>query len=334
MKALNIIKLSAALLGVLAIQAQATTVTTTPIGFSEITIHGGGATSVIGINLMETSPYTGRASEVGTGTVTVSGVDLTQRLTSGRSYALLITSGTNAGVNTLVTSWTSTQLTVQEDLSTLLSANKDSIQLQALPTVLEIFGTGGESLAGGTAATADRVNAVNAVTGESLTLYYSTGGITGTGWRAVGKGTANFGNMPVYFTDGLTIIKKSAGQASFALTGAVQTTPVSFPVASGYTSFANVYAASATLGNSGLFRTSETLQSLTGGTAAQADQVLFDSNDDGALDIYYYSTGGITGVGWRRVGSGATPQTDTTIPSAFDIRKRAGTAEIHRQAPY
>jgi hypothetical protein len=261
-------------------------------------------------------------------------VDLTQRLTNGRSYALLVTTGTHAGVNALVTSWTANQLAVQEDLSGLLAANQDSFQLQELPTVLDVFGTGGQALAGGTATTADLVNVVNPLTGESLSLYYSTGGITGIGWRASGKGVTNFGNMPVYLTDGLSVIKKSVGQGVLLVTGAVQTSPISFPVPTGYGSFANVYAASASLGNSGLYQTGQPAQSLAGGSATLADQVLFDSDGDGAPETYYYSTGGITGIGWRRVGAGATPQTDIAIASGFNIRKRSGTAEIQRQSPY
>jgi len=330
----NIIAVTAALLGLAGTQAQATTVASTPVGVTEITIPGGGATSVIGINLIETPPFVGRASAVGASTVTVSGVDLTERLTIGRTYALLVTTGDNAGVNTLVTSWTANQITVQEDMAALLTANEDSFQLQVLPTVLEIFGTGGKTLVGGTAATADRVSVVNPLTGESLTLYYSTGGISGVGWRAIGKGNASYDNTPVYFTDGLSITKKSAGDSGFELAGAVQTAPVSFPVAAGYSSVANVHVASSTLGNSGLYRSGEPLQSLAGGSVTLADQVLFDSNGDGLPETYFYSTGGIAGVGWRRVGGGSTPQTDMPIPDGFAIKKRTGTAEIQRQAPY
>lgn len=334
MKKYIINALTLTLIGLVTMKANATTVFTTPLGFTEIQILGDGATSVIGINLIQKETFTGRASAVGAGTVSVEGVDLTERLTTGRSYALLVTTGTNAGANTLVTSWTASQLTLQEDLSEVLAVNAESFQLQELPTVSEIFGTGGQVLSGGTATTADQVRVVNPLSGESLTLFYSTGGITGVGWRASGKGTTNFGNMPVYFLDGLSILKKSSGQGVIELSGSVQKSTVSFPVTTGYQSFANVFAASSTLGNSGLFLSGSPDQSLLGGSATSADQVMFDADGDGAAETYYYSTGGITGVGWRRVGGGATPQTDVLIGSAFDIRKRSGTSEIQRQSPY
>ena len=335
MKTKQILMLTtAALCGLAATRAGAEAVATTPMGYTELRLPGDGATTLLGINLIGKPPYAGRASAVGENTVTVDAADLSERLTDGRFYALLITSGANAGANTLVTGREGQTLILQESLEGVLTPEVDGFQLQALPTIAEIFGVGGDILAGGTATSADRVTGVHAVTGELVTLFYSTGGITGVGWRGVGKGGTSFDDMPIYFTDGLSVQKKSAGEGVLVVNGAVHSTPIAFPISAGFRTITNVYAASSTLGNSDLFRTGESSQSLDGGSATTSDQVRFDADGDGSAEIYFYSTGGITGVGWRRVGGGATPQDPVALPSAFNVKKRAGTAEITRQPPY
>jgi len=307
---------------------------TTPVGVTTVSIPGGGATSVIGINLIEKPAYVGRASAVGANTVNVTSADFTQSLTAGRAYALLITGGPNAGVNTPVTDWTSTQLTVSDDLAGLLAPDQDPFQLQVLPTISEIFGTGGEVLAGGAAASADLVIVRDPDGPGELSLFYSTGGLPGVGWRAVGKGASDYANFPIYFTDGMFIKKKSAGAVSFEEAGSVQMNQVAVPVRAGTSALAAVFASGVVLDNSGLHNASAPENSLAGGSSAAADVVLFDSNGDGTLESFYYSTGGLTGVGWRRIGSGADPQGGLAIPSGFGIKKRTGSTELVRTAPY
>ncbi|MEJ6778875.1 MAG: hypothetical protein QNK86_05310, partial [Akkermansiaceae bacterium] len=45
---------------------------------------------------------------------------------------------------------------------------------------------------------------------------------------------------------------------------------------------------------------------LEGGTASALADNIYLPNSSGGFDIYYYSTGGFVGIGWRKVGSGST----------------------------
>jgi len=308
------------------------TATSAPVGTSMLSIPGGGTTSIHGLNLIAKPAFTGRASAVGVNTVDLANVDLTQRLTAGRKYALLITDGPNAGKNTSLTSWTATQMTLVSDLSGIVLPNQDILQIQELPTIGDIFGTGGEFLATGSATTSDLVT----VRGSSglLTLYCSSGGFAGVGWRAVGKGTTDYSNFPIYFTDGFSIQKKSAGSAALELGGFVQQKQVTLPVRTGTGIYSSVFASGVTLDNSGLYNASSPAKSLVGGSATMADIISFDSDGNGSHESYYYSTGGLTGVGWRKVGGGATPQGNVVIPSGFAIRKNQGSVELQRTSPY
>jgi hypothetical protein len=309
-----------------------TTVVTTPVGFNSLTIPGGGKLSILGMNLIAKPVFAGQASSVGPNTVDVGSVDLTQRLTAGRSHALLVTSGSGAGKNTSVTAWTSSQLTLGDNFAGLLIPNQDTFQIQELPTISDIFGVGGEVLEGGSATTADLVTVRDGA--AVRTIYYSSGGFTGVGWRAVGAGATDYGNFQVYFLDGLIMKKRSAGASVMEIGGSVQEHPVTVPVAAGTGFFATIFAAGVTLDNSGLYDAAKPGNSLLGGSATMADTIAFDSDGDGTLESYYYSTGGFTGVGWRKVGGGSTPQGSVEIPSGFGILKRTGSAELLRTPPY
>jgi len=52
---------------------------------------------------------------------------------------------------------------------------------------------------------------------------------------------------------------------------------------------------------------------LQGGTSSTADTVLVYSAATGGYDVYYYSTRGLPGVGWRKAGAGAVDQANTVL---------------------
>ena len=60
---------------------------------------------------------------------------------------------------------------------------------------------------------------------DLITLYYSNGGFPGVGWRQAGSGSADKSNLPIYFSDGLYIYKKSPGDAQIVTSGTVKLNP-------------------------------------------------------------------------------------------------------------
>ncbi len=319
----------------LEVSANGQTAVTTPQGVTVPHLPGNGATGVIGINLMAKPAYVGPVSAVGTNTVTVSAVDLAQRMDASRAYALLVTGGSHAGVHTRITGRNGSVLTLAGDLTGRLIPGDDTIRIMELPTIRDIFGVGGTVLTGGPAATADTVM-VRASTGngDSLSIYYATGGINGIGWRALGKGSQDFGGYPIYFTDGLSVLKRSPGSAEIELLGGVQETRVNLVVEEGFAAYATVFAAGVTLGTSDLYRAGLPDRSVKTGTATLADSLYFDADGDGVPETYYYSSGGINGVGWRRVGGGSAPCDSVKMPSGFSILRKSSSVTIDRNCPY
>lgn len=319
----------------LEVTADGQTVFTTPLGVTTLHLPGNGVTSVIGINLMATPVYTGPVSVVDANTVTVDAVDLTQRMYSGSDYALLIVSGSHVGVHTRIIDHDGSVLTLADDISDWLVSGVDTIQIKKLPGLLDIFGKGGEVLAGGTAATADLVMVRDSMgTGDTLSIYYATGGINGIGWRAVGKGSHNFGDYPIYFTDGVSVLKRSSGSAKIELTGSVQGTRVRVMVEEGFAAYATVFAAGVTLGTGDFYRADRPDSSIKAGTATSADHLYFDTDGDGIQETYYYASGGINGIGWRRVGGGSASCDSVEVPSGFFILRKSPSVIIDRDCPY
>ncbi|EIP99995.1 CBM6-containing protein,putative carbohydrate-binding protein [Opitutaceae bacterium TAV1] len=319
----------------LEVTADGQTAVTTPQGVTTLRLPGDGATGVIGINLIAKPAYTGPVSAVDANTVTVDTVDLDRRMDAGRAYALLVTGGSHAGVHTRITGRDGSVLTLADDFTGRLTPGEDTIRITELPTLLDLFGVGGEVLTGGPAATADLVM-VRDSTGsdEPLSLYYATGGINGTGWRAAGKGSQDFGSYPIYFTDGVSVLKRSPGPAGIELTGSVQEARVHLVVEEGFVAYATVFAAGVTLGTSDFYQADRPDRSIRAGTAASADHIHFDADGDGILETWYYANGGLNGVGWRRVGGGSAPCDSVEVPSGFFILRKSPPVTIERDRPW
>lgn len=305
------------------------------VGFKTETIRGDGALSYIGINLLADPVYDGTLTAVGENTLDVSSVDFSELLDPLGHYFVDIVSADNAsavGINTSVLHWDGSSLTLADDLSDLLTPGTDRIRIHRLPTVGEIFGQGGDVLQGGTASTADMLYLPNPNGSDIIALYYSQSPIFGTGWRQVGAVGDKY-DTPVYFTDGLYIRKRSAGDATLDTFGSVRTTRTVVVVPEGFTPLSSVYPSGSTLGNSGLYNPETPQQSLRPGTASTADTVLMDTDGDGEAEMYYYSQSPIFGTGWRQVGA-AGDKADTPLTSGLVIINRNGPTSITLEPAY
>jgi len=199
-------------------------------------------------------------------------------------------------------------------------------------TIATIFGASGESLAGGTEATADQVRVFNG-TGYDV-YFYSTGGDPGTGWRKVGAGSADQANTKILPDEGLIVARRQAAPTNVVLLGAVKTGVSSFPIFQGLNILSNPYAAPLKLKDSGLYN-GDSATGLAGGGSTTADQVLIYNGS--TYDSYYYSTIGLLGRGWRKAGGDNTEHQNVEIPvgaSFLVIRENAPGFDWVSVAPY
>ena len=113
MKATFLICCALAIVGMAVANAQ---VTTTPVGYVTITVNANSDTKV-GVSMQQASVYSSGVTSVATGTITVPGT--VPDVTTNPHYVLVTTpSGSLEGNWYEVTSYTSTTITVAENLQT------------------------------------------------------------------------------------------------------------------------------------------------------------------------------------------------------------------------
>lgn len=205
-----------------------------------------------------------------------------------------------------------------------------TIKVWKLWTLADVFGATNSALLTGSEnpATADLIQLPNGTGFDEY--YYSTGGANGVGWRQVGQGAADQANVPLEFSGGIAIRARSA--KSVVIVGQIKPGKTMVNLQTGNNLVANLCPVNAagdtpsaegrTLGNSGL------QTGLASGIAStQADLVLIWNGQ--GYSQYYYSSGGLTGAGWRRIGAGAADQSGVALPDgAYIIFRRGGPTQI------
>jgi uncharacterized protein (TIGR02597 family) len=217
------------------------------------------------------------------------------------------------------------------DIATTVAASKTITTLQPLATgvttgavfkirkhwtIASVFGPANEGgLGAGNSSTADQILIWNPVTLGYDTYYYSSGGLVGVGWRKAGSSPANqdAGPSVIYPDDGVIINRQQAANVGLVLMGAVKTGQTSIPIANGVNFIGNVYAAPITFADSGLY-TGDPATGVASGNSSTADQVLIWDPVALGYNIYYYSAGGLVGVGWRKSGSVPANQDASATP--------------------
>jgi uncharacterized protein (TIGR02597 family) len=315
-----------------------TTAVTDPVGFITLNIAGttGGATSALsfkGLSMTRAIEYQGSAETVGTNTLVDNEATWTDNQFNGAngSYFVEITNGTNVGAtfDIQATAAATKTITLAQNLPTG-SAAPLTFKVRKHWTIGSVFGAANEvGLGGGDATTADQILIFNGVGYD--TYYYQTSGLGGVGWRKGGDVGTNAANTVLFPEDGIIIKRKQAGAVNVVLLGAVKMGTSSIPVAPGNNVIANVYAASITLGSSGLY-TGNAATGLAGGASTSADQVLLWNGV--SYDVFYYQTSGLGGTGWRKGGDVGTDAASTAIPSGASlIIKRQGASGFNWVVP-
>jgi hypothetical protein len=319
--------LSAAALAVAVITpAFAQTATTKPVGYRTETVTAG-VFNLLSPNLDNKIGAAGALDAVAGTTLTDNDVDFTTAFASTDSLILTITSGANAGLVQDVTAFAQHTLTTAQDISGMAPVGTQ-YEVRKVQTVADIFGANNEAgLAGGTATTADVIWIPDGSGGYTL-VFRSTGGLPGIGWRRVGGGPADAAGTAIPFTDSFFIERRGATNLDVVFVGHVRTQAVKTVVESGiFTPVSRLLPVGVSLADSQL------QNDIAQGTAVNADLV-WNPNGTGGYDIYYYSTGGLPGIGWRRVGGGNTDQSAVLLESGYLVqRKAAGAATVTLRVP-
>jgi len=164
--------------------------------------------------MLKPSVFIGAGSASGT-TVTLTGANLTAVGPSAGypTHFLMIKSGTGAGYFSDVTSFTSTSVTLADDLSSFITSDTS---LAVIPhyKLSEVLTNLTSVLAGGSAASsADNVLVINPTTGKLDTLYYKTG--IGAGWKTSANANAD---TAADISNGFVVKRRSTTNAVFSQT--------------------------------------------------------------------------------------------------------------------
>ncbi len=304
--------------------AKALTESSPIVGYTRQPIAGSGATTQVGISLANPAQYEGFITAASAGTLTV-GTDLEEILDPARHYYIEVSdNGPNLpGAHAPISDWDGDTLHLVHELQTPVTPGITRIRIIPMSTVAEIFGDDGDVLEGGGSSTADVVTIAGA-DGQLRRLYYSRGGLGGTGWRKVGSAEA-MDDLPVYFTEGFQILKRSAGNGVLFSSGVVRMNPVPIIIPQGNTIVSVPFPGGNTLGNSGFVDPDAPALSLSGGSSSTADLVLMEAN--GTIERFYYAAGGFGGTGWRRIGS-QQDQASAPVTSGLAITNRGFAKEI------
>ena len=303
-----------------------TTATTDPVGYITLALAGSGTSGLTfsSLGLTRTVSYQGSAETLGTNTIVDNEATWTDNQYNGTGNAFYaeITSGPGVGQMYDITATTASSktITLGQNLAAGVVAPV-TFKIRQHWTLGSVFGAANEGgLTGGTSTTADQILVYNGVGYD--TFYYSTGGLVGVGWRKVGSSPANLtqANTVLYPEDGLVVKRLGATATNVVLMGNVKTGQTSIAVSTGINIVSNVYAAGQTLASSLLYTGSSTT-GLASGTSSTADQVLIWNQATSGYDTFYYSSGGLVGIGWRKVGSSPAnaDQSAVALPVASSL---------------
>jgi uncharacterized protein (TIGR02597 family) len=309
--------------------AQSATATTDPVGFITLTVNGASAgttaLSFKALGLARQVEYQGNAEQVGANSLTDNDATWTDNQFNGANgaYYLEITGPTGAsGIGTTYDITGTTAATHTVTLAQNLAAGVTTgatFRIRKHWTIAAVFGAANEGgLAGGTSTTADTIRIYN--TAGVYTAYYYSTAAGDVGWRKTdASGVEQSGDQSgvvIYPDDGLVIARQQASAANIVLMGAVKTGQTSSPISSGLNFVANPYAAPMTLGDSGLY-TGDPNTGVKSGGASNADLVRIYNGT--GYDSYFYSSGGLAGVGWRKVSGGTADQANVQIPVGASV---------------
>lgn len=329
--------------------SSAVDVYTEPVGF--ITLTAGGTNNAPGANPY-ISQYALGMTQLPVARGPVSGSPVTNAipvpatLTPGQfnrtadgfpTHFIEIVSGPNAGLFDDVVGNSSSTIYTAFDNSGLIASGQ---KFKVYPhwTFGKTFGPNNEAgfLGAQLPGSADNIQVWNPNTQGYATYYYKTTGIGGTGWRSTASGTINASNAVLYVDQGIAVVRRTSGDVTTKLVGAVKLGQTISPIVSnGVTFVGNIYAAGQPLATGGLYTGNASTGLLGAQLPGNADNVqIWNPNNQGYV-TYYYKTTGIGGTGWRSTASGTIDAGTNTIPvgASAAIVRRAGNPSFNWYIP-
>lgn len=347
---LNFTALVAAIFATSAPFAIADEATTDPVGFLTLSVKGHGGTKAseftyLGLGMARPIAYQAVAETVSGTTLTCSTATWTDNQyasTPQPGYFVEIGSGAKTGLLSQVVSSNdaANTLTVADDL-TALGVEGTNVVFKIRPnwSLATLFGaTNSAGFGAGSSTTADLILIYNPNLGGGAggydTFFYSSGGIPGVGWRQTGQGSADKKDAPIALDEALIIKRLQSADLNVTVSGAVKLGNTITTVFTGANFIGNVYPGGVmTLGNtdlgqnpprysSGLYTGSNTT-GVKAGSSTTADLILVYNptlgGGAGGYDTYFYSSGGIPGVGWRQTGQGSANKADVALETGRAI---------------
>jgi len=303
----------------------AQTATTKPVGYRTEVLKGAGTFNLLSANLDNPVGAAGTIDAIAGTTLTDNEANFAAAFTAGEPITLKIMDGANAGITQDITAFTATTITTAQNISALI-ANGVRYELRKTPTVASTFGaTNSAGLLGGNATTADIIWIPDGMGGYTR-IFRSDGGLSGIGWRRVGGGAVDAANDPIAITDAIFVQRRAPADLSVVFTGHVQTTATKTGVITGFNPTSRVIPVGLTLTDSQL------QTELTQGNATTAD-LLWNPNGMGGYDRYFWSNGGLSGVGWRSVGGGATDRGSVALASGFLVQRLGAATNVTLRIP-
>jgi hypothetical protein len=296
-----------------------TTAYTNPVGYSSKSLAVG--FNAIGLTLQK-SPVASGTFETVSGTV-LTDSDVTYAPVAGRTYVLEVTSGTAVGniQEVLAANISGSVITTPQAIGIAVG---DTYNLRLAPTLEEIFSTttlanGGVLFAALNSTSAD-VIWVPTGTG-SYDKYYLKSGTTPAFYK-FGSTTLTAPNIPVVYTDGLFVQKKTVTASTLTVSGEVKKVGSNSVMIQGYNLLSIVAPTGLNLFNSGL------ATSMVASLSATNADILWVQKSDLTYDKYFRHS---TAPGnWRKV---STPTVNMTqaeaeaviLSDAVQIQHKANT---------
>ncbi|MCA1964974.1 MAG: hypothetical protein LDL31_13595, partial [Prosthecobacter sp.] len=226
----------------------------------------------------------------------------------------IISPGAGLGFTSVITATAASgnQLTLAQEVPAGVSDGA-VLKVWKLWRIADVFGAANSAglTSGETPGEADLILLPDAQ-GVTRRFFYSSGGAQGVGWRQVGGDSTSSADVPILLSEGMAILAKSA--KTILVIGQVKQGNTQISLRTGHNYVANlcpVHAEGSTLGRR--LGTSGLAEGLTGGTSPSLADLVLLWNGRG-YDQYYYSTGGLAGAGWRKVGAGNQNQETVPLP--------------------
>ena len=329
--------------------AEAVSVSTSPVGFINLTIKGtdaGSGLTAISVPMLPQVVYSGVISGA-------AGTELTDDSATWAddqyptydpddagadydpmaAYYVEITNHTDAAqIGTIFEIFGSAAskktLTVRGDATGLDGA---SYTIRKFRTLADVFGdtnTAGLTTAAG-ASSSDVIYKVGEEDGSVsfLRYYYQTAPAFagGNGWRKAGDSNTEMKDLPIYPDEGLIVRRRSASDVSVTLPGSIKTNNSRKSLLQGFNLVSISYPVERTLDQIGLDDSK-----LTSAAGPSDSDVIYMLDASGQFERYYYQTAPLFagGNGWRKAGDSSTDQKDAPIPagSAIIVLRRNSSA--------